>query len=60
VPPSSKTGADEQPGGEYVMKLARSTKRKMSLALNQLVETQINANFLGFHDFLRVHEPLVV
>jgi len=36
------------------MKLARSTKRKMSLASRQFVETQINTNFLG------VHEPLVV
>ena len=36
------------------MKLARSAKRKMSLVLNQLVETQININFLG------VHEPFVV
>ena len=41
-------------GGEYVMKLARSAKRKMSLTLRQLVETQINTNFLG------VHEPLGV
>jgi len=36
------------------MKLARSSKRKMSLALDQLVEPQINTNFVG------VHEPLVV
>jgi len=41
-------------GGEYVMKLARSAKTKMSLALRRLVETQINTNFL------EVHEPLVV
>ena len=41
-------------GGEDVMKLARSTKGKMSLASRQLVENQINTNFLG------VHEPLVV
>jgi hypothetical protein len=50
VPPLFMTDG----GGEYVMKLARSTKGKMSLALRQLVETQINTNFVG------VHEPLVV
>ena len=37
---------EEQSGGEYVMKLARSAKRKMSLALNQLVETRIDTNLL--------------
>ena len=42
------------------MKLVRSTKRKMVLALNQLVETQINTNFLGVHDFFGVHDFLGV
>jgi hypothetical protein len=50
VLPSSMTDG----GGEYVMKSARSTKGKMSSALRQLVETQIDTNFLG------VHGPLVV
>jgi hypothetical protein len=50
VPPSSMTDG----GGEYVMKLARSAKRRMSLTLRQLVKSQINTNFFG------VHEPLGV
>ena len=37
------------------MKLARSAKTKMPLALNQLVETHINGNT----KFLGVHEPSV-
>ena len=37
------------------MKLARSAKTKMPLALKKLVETHINGNT----NFLGVHEPLV-
>ena len=48
--PSSMTDG----GGEYVMKLARSAKIKISSTLRQLAETQINTNFLGFHEPLGV------